>query len=205
MAFLHNSSTQKPSPIVLPIIALLGGITLSWLSWYKGCFLLVCIGWICTLCGVSGCNFSLIHKTDNDCLTSHPAFDKWFYRVIAVLICVQEVDQHTKDLINPPKAKTQRTIKGYIAKLLASIGIQLGLKSGSYRHPLSQLSNPLFLVQFFFRKRLLSVLFQKHRSSRRLAWGIWGLILVLIKLSHCEIPFLIAYAIPVILHSLGNR
>lgn len=185
--------------IILYLIALFGGICLSWLSWCKGWIPLIGIGWILTLGGVSGCNFGLIHQASHGRLTGHKGFDQWFCRVIAVLICVKDFDQYSEGHITHHKAKTHQTSEDNTIKLLASLGIQPGLSSGSYWQSLGKVRNPLFLVQFIFQKRLMLILLQSQRISRGLAWGIWGFILTLIRLTQCDMPFLIAYVIPVII------
>jgi Fatty acid desaturase len=183
--------------ITLYLTAFLGGIVLAWMGWQKSCLLLIFVGWVLTLGGCAGSNFGLIHQAAHGNLTGYKGVDRWLGRVLSVLILLTDFDQYDEGYSRHHSVKTHQTAVDNTLKLLAYVGIQPGLPIERCWQALVCLVNPFFLGKFLFQKRLALVFIKSYTVSKVLAILIWGGVFAGVLLTHAEMPFLVAYGVPV--------
>jgi hypothetical protein len=185
--------------IVLYLTAFLGGILLSWMSWNNGDLPLVLVGWILTIGGSAGCNVGLIHQASHRNLTDHKGFDVWFGRVLSILILMVDFDQYVEGHAKHHGVKTHQTHEDNTINLLDYIGCRPGLLMKDYWQVVYNLINPFFLIRFIGQRRLAVIFFKSYFASKLLAWIFWGAMIAIVCKTHSELPFFMAYVIPVLL------
>ncbi|MEB3160801.1 MAG: fatty acid desaturase [Synechocystis sp.] len=180
-------------------LAFFGGLALSAAAFLKGFYGLVPMGWLLTLGGVAGYQLGLIHNASHLKVLKGKTQNLWLARILAVLILMGDAVLYFSGhrLHHAPKTH-QTAVDNTIKALFDDLGFQPGQPVADYWCNLLQLLNPWFLLKFVIGNRFWNCFLTPNLTSRRLAWGFWLAVALLLTVTQQWLTFAVAYGVPVL-------